>query len=91
MDGTSRPDQASVRKGSDGAKGTSARAWPRLLLVRRRWYRLDSRWLIRPHQQDSTRGVVNYEPRGRPQAPRAEMRAGTVARRNQQIDVVDEC
>lgn len=57
----------------------------------RKWYRLDSRWLIRPHQQHGTEGVINYEAGGRTKALRAEARAVTVARSDQEVDVFSYC
>lgn len=58
--------------------------------MRRRRYRLNAWWLIRPYQQYGTGGVVDDEPRGRTQAPRTQTRVVTVARYHQQVDTFSD-
>ena len=58
---------------------------------RRRRYRLDARWLVRPHQQHRTRGVVDDEASGVAQAVRTETRTVTVAGHNQKVDALGDC
>jgi hypothetical protein len=57
----------------------------------RQRYRLDARWLVRPHQQHGTRGVVDNEASGMAQAVRTETRTVTVAGHNQDVDALGDC
>ncbi len=54
----------------------------------RRGYRLDVGWLVRPDQQNRTRGVVDNEARGRTQAVGPQTRAVTVARDYEKIGIL---
>jgi hypothetical protein len=59
--------------------------------MRQRRYRLDARWLVWPHQQHGTRGVVDYEASGVAQAVRTETGTVTVAGHNQEVDALGDC
>ena len=65
--------------------------WRRMLAQGSRRYRLDTRGLVRPHQQHRTRSVVDDEASGVAQAVRTETRTVTVAGHNQEVDVVGDC
>ena len=60
----------------------------RLVTWGRRWYRLDSRWLVRPDQQHGTWGVVDNEASGRAQAVRPETRTVAVSGHHEKLDVL---
>ena len=54
------------------------------------WYRLDARYLVRPHQQHGTRRVVDDEASGVTQAVRTETRTITIAGHNQEVDALGD-
>ena len=60
------------------------------MVPRWRRYRLDARWLVRPHQQHGTSGVVDDEASGVAQAVRTKTRTVTVAGRNQKVDALGD-
>ena len=87
--------KARVQKQYGSAPPTRLRVLSRRVVVSergrgRRRYRVDTGWLVGPHQQHRTRSVVDNEPGGRAQAVRTQAGVIAVAGHDQQVDILGD-